>query len=80
MKHTPNNPSPKLAALQAAEAIVEAAGFDPCPVSSHVSHGRAFAASADRAGIGHDRGPVFTVTVDVETCTVVSTTGTPREA
>jgi len=70
--------SPNLAALEAAEAAVEAAGFSPDPVGSSVSFGRAFACSSERAGHGADRGPVFTVTVDVATIEVVFTTGAPR--
>lgn len=69
------NNSKNLAAIRAAEAAVEAAGFITCPISSHVSFGRAFACSAEREGHGFNRGPVFTATADVETGEVISTTG-----
>lgn len=71
------NNSKNLAALRAAEAAVEAAGFSPCPVSSSVRFGTAFAFSDERSGFGVDRSPVFSAAVDVATGEV-TTTGEAR--
>jgi len=54
-------------AIAAAAALVEAAGFTPCPFSSFVHNGKAFAFSSECHNGFSAFGPAFEVVVDVAT-------------